>query len=101
MDRALKIATRITVLHVTDNIDNKVSRGSTTKLVASLKVCCACSEILVRRHRWFGNSTEDAVLLKDSLACNKQSKHSSYLFFSISETDIMLHSKEFHNLVRH
>ena len=76
MDGVRKIATRITVLHVTDNKANKVSRGRTTKLVTSCKVC---SGRLVKRHCWFGKSTDDAVWFKDSFACNKQSKHSSTL----------------------
>ena len=79
MDRLRKIAKRITVLQVTDNKANKVSRGRTTKLVMSLKVCWACSGRLVKRHCWFGNSSGDAVWLKDSVACNKQSNHSSSL----------------------
>ena len=63
MDRVSKIATRITVLHVTDNKANKVSRGRTTKLVTSFKVCRACSEMLLRRHCWLGNLTAEAVWL--------------------------------------
>ena len=79
MDRMRKIATRVKALHVTDNKANKVSRGRTTKLVTSFKVRCACSGRLVKRHCWFGKSTEDVVSWKDSVACNKQSKHSSSL----------------------
>ena len=91
MDGVRKIATRMTVLHVTDNKANKVSRGRTTKLVKS---CKECSGRLVKRHCWFGKSTDDAVWFKDSFACNKQSKHSSTLFDQ-RESYRMLHSKEF------
>ena len=98
MDRVRKTATRITALDVTDNKANKVSRGRTTKLVTSFKVCCACSGRLVKRHCWFGNSTEDAVWLKDSLACNKQSKHKFLSNCSINEVDVRVHCREFHNL---
>ena len=75
MDRTRKIATRITVLHVTDNKANKVSRGRTTEFVTSRKVRCACSGRLVKRHSWVSNSTEGTDWFKDSLAYNKQTKH--------------------------
>ena len=72
MDRVRKTATRMTALHVNDNKANKVSRGRTTKFVTSRKVCCACSGRLVRRHRWFGNLTAEAVWLKrEAPGCNK------------------------------
>ena len=72
MDRVRNTATRMTALHVIDNKANKVSRGRTTKFVTSRKVCCACSGRLVRRHRWFGNLTAEAVWLKrEAPGCNK------------------------------
>ena len=72
MVRMRKTATRMTALHVTDNKANKVSRGRTTKLVMSRKVCCACSGRLVKRHRRFGNLTAEAVWLKSKApGCNK------------------------------
>ena len=75
MDRTRKIATRITVLHVTDNKANKVSRGRTTEFVTSRKVRCACSGRLVKGHSWVSNSSEGTDWFKDSLAYNKQTKH--------------------------
>ena len=72
MDRVRKTATRITVLHVTDKKASKLSRGRTTKLVTSRKVCCACSGRLVTRHCWLGNLTAEAVWLKsEAPGCNK------------------------------
>ena len=73
IDRVRKTATRMTALHVIDNKANKVSRGRTTKLVTSRKVCCACSVRPLTRHCWFGNLTAEEVWLKsDASGCNKR-----------------------------
>ena len=72
MDRVRKTATRMTALHVNDSKANKVSRGTTTKLVTSRRVCCACSGRLVKRHCRFGNLTAEAVWLKsEAPGCDK------------------------------